>query len=365
MTCCLLAQHQRLVVSEECHALETQLLIGLQRTFRRADLLKRHHATHSARTKRQQSALACDRCRYSKIKCDGGKPCQKCSIRSHPCNYSSGRIFLPDSTGNEVEQASEIVPSTQPAQGDAEDVLDCSDDPPQAHTGDSHHPVEEQQQETSAPTPYHQQRRQDSAMTALSIYKFPEKAGNLSKHEEQIRLASLLSFNVASLCHNAPLASLSILPANNTEVFKVSDQLVDRVTTWAREPQAMRSVNFACILHSLVMMLVDRNLEGSTALSELALSCLQDSALVIWVYAGFHSTSSPDTPVLQRTQDNGGDLPVCQGNAYELLMELALLCKKINSDTPSSRSKSIWTMAVNPFAEFLHLRESGDKPMGA
>lgn len=320
-------------------------------SFRRADLLKRHSRVHASSSKRDQVPLACDYCRRLKVKCDGQAPCQNCKPRARLCSYTP--ITERTAIGAEASaRAGAGEPEVASEFGRGEDVdLESIDR------------VGSRADEQCSVNSDRSNRTTNSPMTALSIYNVPEidVHSTQPRHEQQVRLASLLSFNVGCLSLTAPLASLSLIPTNNVNAAAVEAHLVDKVCEWATESQAKKAVEFACIIYSFVLKVSDTGLRDSPALSELALTCLHDSASVIWAYAGLHPTASQASPVHQRTQADGGDLPVCRENAYEILMDLALLCKDINKGASNSRSKSIWSMAVNPFAEFLHIRESAEE----
>lgn len=86
-----------------CHLPIAELQTLLQRacpfcdrSFRRADAVRRHARTCPARanrplpeTKRGRKSRACDSCAHDKTSCDGALPCARCATRGCDCQYSS------------------------------------------------------------------------------------------------------------------------------------------------------------------------------------------------------------------------------------------------------------------------------------
>ena len=192
-----------------------------------------------------------------------------------------------------------------------------------------------------------------------------------SATEQKLVWASILSHEIASLRCRAPLGKIRQVPADNSKAEEVDETLLENLLGWAHEPQAREAITCACLVYTFARKVLDHKADDdSPTLRHLTSAGLHDVALTFWIYAGTHShhalsssqggkESSENPLLLRRPKSEGGHLMVCRENAYQILMELALLCKKANGNVSSPSSRSIWLMAVNPFAELLYLRDSG------
>ena len=90
------------------------------RAFHRADLLRRHTAVHQQfRVRRQQTVIACQHCRRSKLKCNGQEPCSSCASRDQQCHYRqearlakpARQLEAPSSTSSEALAVAHVEPN--------------------------------------------------------------------------------------------------------------------------------------------------------------------------------------------------------------------------------------------------------------
>ena len=342
------------------------------RTFCRTDLLKRHTRIHNQdESRRHQTAIACQHCRRSKLKCDGRKACSACVSRDLRCHYNQRATTATPSLETEP---SSFVTTRAPVvvnEGRHASVPEESPTPDELARLDSYIAQAYFEKLFSTPSTYpqdsHGSPRPEPLLPAESAMEYTEEFTDRptgSATEEPVLWASVLAYNVAHIRCYAPLDLLRQVPADNSRARDLKEQLVKQVLSWAHEPRATEAATSACLIYTLARKAAAHD---SPALHITTSAGLRDSALVLWIYAGTHHCRSLDAEsvlLLRRPQGEGGDVQVHQGNAYEILMEIALLCKTINKGDPSPTSRSVWQMAMNPFSEFLRSRLSAVKPLG-
>lgn len=100
------------------------------------DALNRHARGHSTATssQRRDHSSACDACYQSKLRCDGGPPCQKCFSKKQLCIFSRkpgtrGTEILNDRARHLVRQLTASCPLQEARDAIAENTIrDAQDD---------------------------------------------------------------------------------------------------------------------------------------------------------------------------------------------------------------------------------------------
>ncbi|KIW22934.1 uncharacterized protein PV07_11178 [Cladophialophora immunda] len=323
------------------------------RVFCRADILNRHRLLHAPKSPRPTAivnsrigltAVACDACRRSKTKCDGQPTCSKCAHQSRQCRYSASRRFQV-STSKETRDVTQI--GSCASRGQKKSMLfDLF--------------------ETAL-----LDGRSSSVVKEMPLSGIDDMSTHLGQDQNTL-VAALLSHHVALLRFHAPLENFHRIPVDNSKAREIDDGLIDIAQSWATDSVATLAIAHSCAIYTITHRAAAGAHLWTAPLTRLAHAALYDSALALWIYVGMHSSASQhiqaekaeDLPCLLRSQAEGGSLPLCQENAYEALMDLALLCKRVNNDVSNVTSKSIWSMAVNPFAELVNLRNGGGRPVG-
>ena len=307
-------------------------------------LLKRHTRIHNQdESRRHQTAIACQHCRRSKLKCDGRKACSACVSRDLRCHYNQRATTATPSLETEP---SSFVTTRAPVvvnEGRHDSVPEESPTPDELARRDFYiaQAYFEKLFSTSSTYPRgsHGSPRPKPLLPLERTTEYTEESTDRpseSAAEQPVLWASVLAYNVAHIRCYAPLDLLREIPADNSRARDVDEQLVKQVLSWAHEPRATEAATSACLIYTLARKAAAHD---SPSLFITTSAGLRDSALVLWIYAGTHyfrSLAAESVPLLRRPQAEGGDVQVHQGNADEILMEFALLCKTIQQRTPES-----------------------------
>ncbi|KAF2501546.1 hypothetical protein BU16DRAFT_451380 [Lophium mytilinum] len=169
-------------------------------------------------------------------------------------------------------------------------------------------------------------------------------------HHRDTLLASHLLYNLSFIQLRSDLPTIHRL---FLDVVKGEPQYssLEAVYRWSTTTDAWDATEHACATWSLIMTEAERPLDSRASFNILSNVALLHAAVVVWAYAGTHTTpTSAKLDMEDSAATRGKDLRLYRANNEELMGRFASLLRKISLvwTTVTSVQTTVYAMAQNP-----------------